>query len=39
MIWKCPCCGRYIYPHEIRITGICPYCGADDLVPTDEDEQ
>lgn len=38
MIWKCPCCGKYIYPHQFIVENVCPFCGCDDLIPTDEDE-
>lgn len=39
MIYKCPVCGEYIYPHDFEEEGVCPYCGCTELIPTDEDEQ
>ena len=39
MIYKCSCCGKYVYPHDIEVDGICPFCGSTDLQITDEDEQ
>ena len=39
MIYRCPCCGRLIYPHDFEIEGVCPFCGCEELEKTDEDEQ
>ncbi|MBQ0041130.1 MAG: DUF1922 domain-containing protein [Clostridiales bacterium] len=39
MIYRCPKCGRMIYPHELTDEQVCPYCGCDELQETDEDEE
>lgn len=39
MIYWCNICNRFVYSHDMKIDGICPFCGTDNLQITDEDEQ